>query len=261
MPLASPDCLRLESNRGEDWVDKKRTGAWHMDKAEVQEMIATLYLRLNGYFTSGLIVHHKDTGKVTTEVDVLAVRFPWHAQPDRELESDRELNCPAGEIDIIIGEVKSRRQQLQFNCSLRESPEALSRVLQWIGAFEPQEISDLASHICSALTPEALLKPDPPSVQGPRSIRIRGVLFSPECDSRRDNQPWFLPGPPIFDYLWRCLNPKVPRPSSATRYDFGLWGPGLEPLVRYVKQSAKPAGFDPFFADFTKWVDQQVLSN
>jgi hypothetical protein len=78
-----------------------------MDKGKVQDLIVTLYLRLNGYFTSGLIVHHPDTGKNITDVDVLAVRFPWHAQPDREVGPAPELKCTPEQIDIIIGEVKS----------------------------------------------------------------------------------------------------------------------------------------------------------
>lgn len=228
---------------------------WYMDKGKLQEAITTLYLRLNGYFTSGLIVHRPAKGNLT-DVDVLAVRFPWHVQPDRGVGPASELKCTGTEVDIIIGEVKSVGQRLQFNRSLRDSPEGIRRILQWIGAFEQPEIADLEPLVHSALMPEAMLTLDPPTVLGPRNIRIRGMLFSPESDVRRPNQPWFLPGPPIFDYLWGCLHPETPRPSCATQYDFGLWGQELEPLVRYVKDSAKPTTFGSFFDDFRKWADQ-----
>jgi hypothetical protein len=227
-----------------------------IDKGELQELIATLYLRLNGYFTSGLILHHPDTGKNLSDVDVLAIRFPWHVQPDREVGPAPELNCSKTETDIVIGEVKSKGQPLQFNDSVRDSPEAVCRILQWTGAFEQQEITGLEPQVRSALSPGALLKSEWPTVQAPRSTRIRGVLFSPEYNSRRENQPWFLPGPPILDYLWRCLHPGAAPPSCSRRYDFGLWGKDLEPLVRYVKESAKPTTFKPFFEDFRKWVDR-----
>jgi hypothetical protein len=137
---------------------------WHMNKGELQEVIATLYMRLNGYFTSGLIVHHPDTGKNLTDVDVLAVRFPWHVQPDRQVGPSPELECTETEIDIIIGEVKSIGQPLQFNASVRDSPEAVCRILQWTGAFEQQEIAGLAPLVRSALSPEALLKSERPTV-------------------------------------------------------------------------------------------------
>ncbi len=59
-------------------------------------------------------------------------------------------------------------------------------------------------------------------------------MFSPERVSRRGNQPWFLSGPEIFDYVWRCLCPSTPRPCCATTYDFQVWG-DYEPIVRYFK--------------------------
>src|SRR5271154_6799437 len=91
----------------------KHTGA--VNKGKLQESIVTLYLRLNGYFTTSLIVHHSEVGKNTTDLDVLAVRFPWHSQPDRQVGSAPELECPDAGIDLIIGEVKSVGEPLQFN--------------------------------------------------------------------------------------------------------------------------------------------------
>ena len=187
-----------------------------------------------------------------TEVDVLGVRFPKHVQPERDVGPAPELKCNEREIDVLICEVKSKREQLQFNVGLRDSSEALSSVLRWVGAFEEQEIAELAGKLRVALKPQVIAKPDPPNVTGPRGVRIRGLLFSPEYNKRRDNQPYFLHGTPIFEYLWRCLHPATPRAQCATVYDFGLWGRELEPLVRYIKASPKPETFKALFEDFSK---------
>ena len=62
-----------------------------MTKAEAQEAFVTLYLRLNGYFTSGFIVHSSVPGRNTTELDVLAVRLPHNAEFAREVGGAPEL--------------------------------------------------------------------------------------------------------------------------------------------------------------------------
>jgi hypothetical protein len=217
-----------------------------VNKGKLQESIVTLYLRLNGYFTTSLILHHPEVGKNTTDLDVLAVRFPRHSQPDRGGGSDPELKSPDAVIDLIICEVKSAGQALQFNSPLRDS-HVVRKVLQWMGAFEQAEIDTLTPNVLSAVD-----KPgkEPTCVPGTRNAHVRTILFSLERDRRNQSQPWFLHGPPVFDYLWKCLHPSTPRPECSTQYDFGLWGTDLEPLVRYVKRSPKPDTFKSFLEGF-----------
>jgi hypothetical protein len=224
-----------------------------MDKGKVQEALAILYLRLNGYFTSGLIVHSQTAGENQTEVDVLAVRFPRHSQLETEVGPSSELNCSDLDVDIIIGEVKSAGQSLQFNRGLR-SVDSVSKILRWVGAFENEEIPPIASELMTVLEPKPIANCEMLAVLGPRNIRVRCVLFSPERDKHRANQPWFLEGQPIFNYLWRCLHPTEPRSQCATTYDFGSWGSELAPLVRYIKASPKPDTFKTFFEDFERYI-------
>ena len=103
-----------------------------MTKAEVQETLVALYLRLNGYFTTGFIVQSSTPGRVTTELDVLAVRLPHNTEPDRVIGCARELEPWDSGIDFIIGEVKSHGESLQFNPAIRD-PRAVSTILQWWG--------------------------------------------------------------------------------------------------------------------------------
>ena len=90
-----------------------------MTKGEVQEGLVALYLRLNGYFTTGFIVQSPTPGRVTTELDVLAVRMPHNAEPVRVIGGAPELDRWDSGMDFIIGEVKSHGEPLQFNAAAR----------------------------------------------------------------------------------------------------------------------------------------------
>jgi hypothetical protein len=205
----------------------------NMTKADVQEALVALYLRLNGYFTTGFIVQSSNCGRVTTELDVLAVRLPHNAEPDRVIEGAPELDRWDGGTDFIIGEVKSHSEPLQFNPAVR-SAKAVSTILQWWGHLTPEEVAGKAADVL------AILQPLPgataaPTVPCPRDARVRAILFSPETRSRRPEQAWFIPGPPIVRYIFQCLHPDEPRDTCATNYGAAQWGVGLAPLVAYFK--------------------------
>ena len=51
------------------------------EKSTIQEQLATLYLRLNGYFTTGYIIH-TSKNDIEGELDIIGVRFPYHKQDD-----------------------------------------------------------------------------------------------------------------------------------------------------------------------------------
>jgi hypothetical protein len=89
-----------------------------MTKGQVQEALVTLYLRLNGYFTTGFIVHSPIHGRNRTEVDILGVRFPLSAEPIRGVGTDEQFGASNEVVDFVIGEVKSRGEQLRFNEAL-----------------------------------------------------------------------------------------------------------------------------------------------
>lgn len=205
-----------------------------MDKGQLQEALVTLYLRLNGYFTSGFIVHSPIPGRNVTELDVLAVRFPHNAEPERAVEVAGELDSSADLIDFVIGEVKSYGEQLQFNDALRGSAATVASILRWWGFLTAEEVTALVEPVAGILAPHPGAV-TAPTILGPRNARVRAILFSPETNARRNNQPWFIPGPPIFAHIWRCLRPPAPRAACATTYDFGTWGRELEPIVRYFK--------------------------
>jgi hypothetical protein len=71
-----------------------------VEKGEIQETLVSLYLRLNDFFVSGFIVHASHG--VGTEMDVLAVRFPSHKEPEREVQPCRYLAVPTDHIDSLL---------------------------------------------------------------------------------------------------------------------------------------------------------------
>jgi hypothetical protein len=205
------------------------------ERSNIQEALLQLYLRLNGYFVSGFIVHSPEHGKNVTQVDALAVRHPFNKEPGRVIGPSPFLN-PKG-TDLLICEVKSRNQQLQFNEPLRESNDAIKDVLRWAGLFDDEETTRIAGELKTLLQPATSAPKAERGVQGAREVTVRPLLCSPERRGCRPNQPWFLCGGEIFSFIAKCLNPEIARESCSARYDTKLWG-WLSPLVDYFKQRA-----------------------
>ncbi len=209
-------------------------------ESEIQEALLHLYLRLNGYFITSLIVHSPELGRNLTQIDALAVRHPFNAEPERFVRRSPLLDQPHPTVDLLICEVKSRGQPLQFNEPFRSSDPAIQTVLRWAGLFDEPEIYPLVDALRALLQPNTCPERAQRGIAGPRGETLRPLLCSPERWTRRGNQPWFISGSEIFSYVDQCLNPPAPRVSCSTRYDFNLWGSALGPLVRYFKQ--RPAG-------------------
>lgn len=116
------------------------------------------YLRINGYFTVSeypVIAPGERGGyRAATDLDILAVRFPGAGAgdaansasgPGREVAADPALGVQADHADMIIGEVKEGRAELngaatdpavlrtvltRFGCCPSEAAETAIRLLQ-----------------------------------------------------------------------------------------------------------------------------------
>lgn len=209
-------------------------------KSEIQELITTLYLRLNGYLTSGFIFQSNEN-KIKGEVDLLAIRFPLHRQDETEHNSSIYLEVP-NDIDIIIGEVKSKGQRLQFNDSLKDK-QNLSKILGWIGLFDDKTISLLVVELQTLITPiqnskrQSLMTTKAiPTNFG--SVKVRPIIFSPER-IELNNADKFINWPEMNNFIWSCLCPYEKRDKCGTRYDFNAWGQGLSKIVKLYKETQK----------------------
>lgn len=208
--------------------------------SQFQETLTSLYLRLNGYFTSSLILHSETKGAIRSELDRIGIRFPLHQQPEREVGFSDFLKVPNDKIDLIIVEVKNGT--LRFNDPLvkRESESVgnWKKILRWVGAFSEDDLDVLSEQLTELVQPDGnynfqeFRKIEYLSGFGP--IQIRPMLVAFERPLPRNGQLRFINGSTILDYIWDCFNPVVPRNNCATQYDLGAWGE-YEQIVKFVK--------------------------
>jgi len=203
-------------------------------KPKINEALCTLYLRLNGYFTTGLIVHSPEWGNNYTEIDCLAVHHPNHIQPDRRIGPSPFLALIDDRIDLLICEVKSKPCEVAFNERLWSDPVVVERVLQWAGIFSNIEIPQVVEQLRPILQ-EGLNATYTPNGVLTARIRIRGLLCCPPATRADLPNGWCLFGSEILYYANECFNPTIRRDTCSTRYNFDLWGSCLAPIVDYFK--------------------------
>jgi hypothetical protein len=212
-----------------------------MDKSDLQELLAALYLRLNGYFSSGFIAH-APVGNLT-EIDILAVRFPNHEEPEREIEPCAHLQPPKDCIDLLIAEVKGGKKNPNFNPNFYQRPKAIEKVLNRMGAFSKNEITDLVPQLSAAAEPGRWRKyHDFPVIPVQRwRAQLRLVLFAP--DQKRDAKQVrpTIYGDDMLNFTWQCLHPESPRAGCAVDYNAELWGHQFNSLVAYFKDKGRQA--------------------
>lgn len=214
-----------------------------MNTQQLQEDLVKLYLRLNGYFTTGLVIHSQDYGKNLTEVDSLAVRFPFHNQDDRDIQCSSYLQIPTDRIDIIIAEVKGGKEKIKHNTALIENKEAIKKVAKWIGVFDKDELNDIVDNLFEIFkpsdinTPENFKSLDIDSKSG--KYVIRPIVFSMDRLKPKPNQSRYVYGQLMLDYIWLCLRPEEIRDTCSTIYNLNMWGHSLLPLIKYFKDENK----------------------
>jgi hypothetical protein len=115
------------------------------------ESLAYWYFRLNGCLTiTNFLIHPETTRDSSTEVDILAVRFPYREENLRNpMEDDEPFDIVKDRPFVIIGEVK------RGMCDLNEpwtKPDSANRekILKAVGVF-PVEC---ASHVATKLREE-----------------------------------------------------------------------------------------------------------
>lgn len=107
------------------------------------------YLHVNGYFTvtEYPVVEAMRSGdyRMATDLDVLAFRFPGagclvpgrHGRHEQVLETDSALGTSREQADMLIGEVKEGRAELNRGA---RNPEVLRAVLTRFGCCAPEQV-------------------------------------------------------------------------------------------------------------------------
>lgn len=209
-----------------------------MTKNQVQEKLVALYLRLNGYTTTGLILHSPDDRAVQAEIDIIGVRFVHHSQPDRVIGCSEELHIP-GEafVDIIIGEVKGGNEPLQFNDSMRNHPDRMIKLLRWIGVIRKDDLPTISQQLSQAVQNPPVQNAEPlfPVIEYDNLV-LRPILFGPDKTNQRPNQRRFINGTTMINYCWACFRPENRRLDYETNYRaLNNWGEQFEKMMGYFK--------------------------
>jgi hypothetical protein len=223
-----------------------------VDISDFQEQLAALYFRLNGYLVSGFIIHApegetNEKGEHRSsrgDIDLLAVRFPHNAEPEREIETSKYLGTSKDRIDFVICEVKGGKQPLQFNNKLRTEHEAVRSVLRWLGFIEEEKIEQILKDIIILLSTDYPKNPSTfrEHIIPDTNFKIRAILFAPDRKKpTQKNQDRYIYSDEIMSYFWKCFRPLAKRNLCQVYYDFGLWG-AHEKIVRYFKEKE---GSDP----------------
>ena len=226
-----------------------------MTKNQLQEKLVALYLRLNGYTTSGLILHSPDDQAVQGEIDIIGVRFIHHTQPDRVIDCSKELCIPTNAFaDIVIGEVKGGNAPLQFNDSLRNHPERVIKLLRWIGIFNENDLTSLSQQLIEKVQNPVVQSAEPlfPVIEY-NNFALRPILFGPDKTIQRPNQRRFINGAMMINYCWECFRPECRRVDCETNYKaLNNWGEQFERIIGYFKNHDResPGTIQDIYAHF-----------
>ena len=146
------------------------------------------YLQLNGYFTVTefpVIESAGRGGRSVTDLDILAVRFRnagydvmrgqhRRTMPGGPVETDPALGCPAGEPDMIVGEVKEGTAH--FNAATLDPP-VLEIALSRFGCCPPAHAPEIARQLLER-----------GEAKTPSGHRIRMVAFGGAEQPHRERQ-------------------------------------------------------------------------
>jgi hypothetical protein len=215
----------------------------------VQESLVTMYLRLNGFFTSGHIIHASSENAAVREIgdiDVLAIRLPFSQERETDVPPSHYLNIENGILEIIIGEVKSGREPIQFNQSIRE-PSNVIRVLRRAGFTENEgTLLNIAQSLSSEMVPQQINHYENrieelivPSGDILYTTRIRPIIFHLGRRRPVSNQTWFVGSDEIMNDIWHRLRPEFQPETCQREYDYHLWGPVFDAIAAYIKDETR----------------------
>lgn len=190
-----------------------------------------LYLRLNGYFVTNLILHSAAPGRNQTQIDAIAVRHQFQGEQRRGVPPSQFI-APKG-TDVLICEVKNKKSR-KFNAALLDQ-QTLTETLQWVGIWEKADCDKAANQLLSLMSPPFREQPMRRGITV-AGTTIRTLLCAPGHFGD-ENAPggWVLTGDEIFRYALQCLAIAGAPLECSRTYDYSAWGEFRE-IVKYLKE-------------------------
>jgi hypothetical protein len=216
-----------------------------MTTSELEEKLSHLFLRLNGYFVSGLIIHSKRSKEIAAEIDLVAVRFKNHEQLDRDIGFCEALDIPQkSDLDVLIIEVKGGNpSSYKFNSSILNNDDRRKKLLSWVGIFDIAHLDKVNTQLKVAMkssTQKGLNSKfqEVSYKSNEKTTSLRPIIFGfSTADFGKRN---ILSGTEIFDYCEKCFCPVGVRNECATDYvSTHCWGLEFRDIVKYFKNSNK----------------------
>ena len=222
----------------------------------VLEELTRLYLRLNGFINQNLIIHSDVNGESCGELDIIGVRFPFHSQSDREVDTSPILEASKDKIQIIIGDCKNfdKRENLKFS-PLRKKKECIEKLFNWIGLQEKCDdklIENFESCLNVHRKKNFLGFPTINLDTSYAKFDIKFIFFCPSLEEWDGNSFKYVHGQEIFNYTFRCLN-KIDSIERCSRtYNYENWN-NYQWLIRYFKDRTSAGTIEDFKNDYKKY--------
>lgn len=228
-----------------------------MDKQ--YEVLAKLYLRLKGFVVTNLIIHSNVPGSEKSEIDIVAVRMPYHSQEYRHVNVPDYLECSSSRIEIIIGDVKNYNNpaKLKFNRGLRRDRESIKQLVYWLGVYE-----EVSNEIIEKFEKCLNLHRDWPHnefAQFSEDLNIgrftfKFTFFCPSLSKWNGRGFKYIDGQEMIDFIWECLSPLNAIETCSRMYNLEHWNE-LDPYVRFFKEAKSKVTPE----DFERYVNEKGL--
>lgn len=203
------------------------------------EQIAKLYLRLKGFWVNNLIIHSDEKGKNKSELDILAIRLPYHSQDFRQVDVDDYLNCSEDRIEIVIADVKNTKslRKVKYNDGLKKDKGSIKQLINWIGLVKKtdQALVEKFTNCLNMHDNEHSGYTTLTQDLEHGKFNIKFTFFCPSLNkwdkSINKTGYKYIHGDEMFDFIWSCLNTSKKIPTCSRRYGYDGW----KDLTVYVK--------------------------
>lgn len=214
------------------------------------EVLTRLYLRLNGYLVSNLIIHSAKHGNNSSEIDIIGIRMPFHMQEDRQVLKEDELECSNQRIEILIADVKNvnNKNRLRFNDGLRNNRESIKKLVNWIGCF--QSVDDVLIDEFEKYLNLHRVKNWEGFATFNKNLdhglfQFKFTFFCPSLNEWDGAGFKYVNGNQMVSFIWECLNKNKLITSCSRCYNLHNWNE-FEPLVQYFKSLSTEPTFQTF---------------
>jgi hypothetical protein len=217
------------------------------------EFLAKLYMRLKGYVVSNLIIHSHQPGNSKSELDIIAVRMPFHSQEYRWVNVEDYLESPNDRIEILIGDVKNKTKldAIEFNEGLRKDQESIKQLIDWVGIYSNVSQKEIEKfeyflNLHRIKDCDGFLTFDEDLAIG--KFRLKFTFFCPQLSKWSGKGFKYIHGEELIGFCWECLNETQRIKTCSRRYNFGGWNE----LTKYVlffkdtKEKVTTKGFETY---------------